>query len=664
MNEIKSRILELIQIINQHNHNYYNLDKNLISDFEYDKLLNELINLESRYPEYFDENSPSNRVGGGLSDKFSSESHIYQMYSLDNTYSNEELESWYARTSKILDTKDFEFCCELKYDGASVNLLYENGKLLRALTRGDGTQGDNITNNIKTISSVPLNIDNSFLKKFEIRGEIIILNDSFEQLNRKREELGEQIFKNPRNTASGSIKLLDSNEVARRPLQCFLYSIVSDEVKMKRHSELLNIARDIGFDVPKYEKIVDGLDGVKNYIDYWDKNRSSLPFEIDGIVIKINNIDFQKKLGFTSKFPRWAIAYKYKAENLVTKLNSISFNVGRTGTITPVANLKPVLISGSTIKRASLHSFDQMMKLRLRVNDSVYVEKGGEIIPKITGIDYNNRGSEDDEIKFPTHCPECGTKLVKLDSEANFFCPNTKNCRPQVIGRIQHFVSRKAMNIDGLGDETIKLLYNKGYLKDISDIYNLDYNSISLIEGHADKSVKNLQISIEESKSKPFQKVLYGLGIRYVGESASKKILKNIKSIDELMNMSKESLSEIDEIGEKTAASIIEFFQDEDNRDLITKLESAGLMFIDNSKSDISYSLSNLTFVISGVFEMHSREEIKNIIEINGGKISSSVSSKTNYLVAGNNLGPAKYAKANNLGVPIINEVSLIDLIS
>ena len=664
MNEIESRILKLREIINEHNHNYYNLDKNLISDFDYDKLLNELINLESKYPEYFDENSPSNRVGGGLSDKFSSESHIYQMYSLDNTYSNEELESWYARASKILDAKDFEFCCELKYDGASVNLLYENGKLLRALTRGDGTQGDNITNNIKTIRSVPLNVDNSFLKKFEIRGEIIIRNDSFNKLNRKREKLGEPIFKNPRNTASGSIKLLDSNEVARRPLQCFLYSIVSDEVKTKSHSELLNIARDMGFDVPKYEKVVTGLNGVKEYINYWDKNRLNLPFEIDGIVIKINNINFQKKLGFTSKFPRWAIAYKYKAENLVTKLNSISFNVGRTGAITPVANLEPVLISGSTVKRASLHSFDQMMKLRLRVNDSVYVEKGGEIIPKITGIDYNNRGYEDDEIKFPTHCPECGTKLVKLDSEANFFCPNTKNCRPQVIGRIQHFVSRKAMNIDGLGDETIKLFYNKGYLKDISDIYNLDYDSISLIEGHADKSVKNLKIGIENSKSKPFQKVLYGLGIRYVGESATKKILKKIKSIDELMNMSIESLSEIDEIGEKTAVSIKEFFQEEDNRALISRLKSAGLIFIDKSKTNTSSSLSNLTFVISGVFEMHSREEIKNLIEINGGKISSSISSKTNYLVAGNNLGPAKYAKANNLGVPIINEVSLIDLIS
>ena len=664
MNEIKSRILELREIINQHNHNYYNLDKNLISDFEYDKLLNELINLESRYPEYFDENSPSNRVGGGLSDKFNSESHIYQMYSLDNTYSDEELESWYARSSKILDTKDFEFCCELKYDGASVNLLYENGKLLRALTRGDGAQGDNITNNIKTISSVPLKVDNLFLKKFEIRGEIIIRNDSFDQLNRKRKELGEPIFKNPRNTASGSIKLLDSNEVARRPLQCFLYSIVSNEVKIKSHSELLKIARDMGFDVPKYEKVVDGLNGVKDYINYWDKNRSTLPFEIDGIVIKINNIDFQKKLGFTSKSPRWAIAYKYKAENLVTKLNSISFNVGRTGAITPVANLEPVLISGSTIKRASLHSFDQMMKLSLRVNDNVYVEKGGEIIPKITGIDYNNRASKDDEIKFPTNCPECGTKLVKLDSEANFFCPNTKNCRPQVIGRIQHFVSRKAMNIDGLGDETIKLLYNKGYLKDISDIFNLDYDSISLIDGHADKSVKNLKISIEDSKSKPFQKVLYGLGIRYVGESASKKIIKKVKSIDKLMNMSIESLYKIDEIGEKTAASIIEFFQDEGNRNLITKLKSSGLIFTDNSKTDTSSSLSNLTFVISGVFEMHSREEIKNLIEINGGKISSSISSNTNYLLAGNNLGPAKYTKANNLGVPIINELTLIDLIS
>ena len=664
MNDIKSRIFELREIINRHNYNYYDLDKNLISDFEYDKLLDELVNLESKYPEFNDENSPSNRVGGGLSDKFSTESHVFQMYSLDNTYTSEELKSWYTRVVKILNTENFEFCCELKYDGASVNLLYENGMLLRALTRGDGTQGDNITNNVKTITSVPLKLNNLLLNKFEIRGEIIILNDSFDQLNRKRKKLGEPLFKNPRNTASGSIKLLDSNEVARRPLQCFLYSIVSNDARIKKHSELLNNAREMGFDVPKYEKVVTGLNGVKDYINYWEKNRSSLPFEIDGIVIKINNIDFQKKLGFTSKFPRWAIAYKYKAENLVTKLNSISFNVGRTGAITPVANLEPVLISGSTVKRSSLHSFDQMMKLRLRVNDSVYVEKGGEIIPKITGIDYKNRGSKNDEIKFPTHCPECGTKLVKRESEANFFCPNTKDCKPQVIGRIQHFVSRKAMNIDGLGDETIKLLYNKGYLKDISDIFNLDYDSISLIDGHANKSVENLKMSIENCKLKPFQKVLYGLGIRYVGESASKKILKKINSIDQLMMMDFELLSEIDEIGEKTAASIVDFFQDENNRNMINRLKSVSLNFTDTSHANSSSSLSNLIFVISGVFEKYSRDDIKDLIESNGGKISSSISSKTNYLVAGNNLGPVKYDKANKLGVPIINELSLIDLIS
>ena len=664
MNEIKSRIFELREIINNHNYHYYDLDKNIISDFEYDKLLNELVNLESKYPEFYDENSPSNRVGGGLSDKFNSESHVFQMYSLDNTYSSEELESWYARIVKILNTENFQFCCELKYDGASVNLLYEDGKLLRALTRGDGVQGDNITNNIKTISSVPIKLNKPALNKFEIRGEIIIRNDSFDQLNRNREKLGEPLFKNPRNTASGSIKLLDSNEVAKRPLQCFLYSVVSDNVKIKNHSELLDLARQMGFDVPKYEKVVDGLNGVKDYVNFWEKNRSSLPFEIDGIVIKVNNIDLQKKLGFTSKFPRWAIAYKYKAENLVTKLNSISFNVGRTGAITPVANLEPVLISGSTVKRASLHSFDQMMKLRLRVNDHVYVEKGGEIIPKITGIDIENRGSEKDIIDFPKNCPECNSKLVKLDSEANFFCPNIKDCKPQAIGRIQHFVSRKAMNIDGLGDETIRLFYEKGYIKDISDIFYLDYDSISLLEGYADKSVENLKMGIKNSKSKSFQKVLYGLGIRYVGESASKKILKKIKSIDELMLMDLKSLYAIDEIGEKTAASIKDYFNDENNKNLISKLKLAGLNFIDNREDNVSSSLSNLTFVISGVFKMHSRDEIKNLIETNGGKISSSISSNTNYLVAGNNLGPAKFAKANDLGIPIINEVSLIDLIS
>lgn len=665
MSEVKSRILELRNLIIEHNHNYYDLDKNLISDFEYDNLINELIKLENQYPEFQDQNSPSRRVGGGLSDKFISESHIFQMYSLDNTYSDTELETWFNRIVKLIQVDDFEFCCELKYDGASVNLLYEDGQLVRALTRGDGYQGDNITNNLKTINSIPLKLKNKFFpNKFEIRGEIIIPSDAFNSLNEKRKQIGLPLFMNPRNTASGSIKLLDSKEVARRPLECFLYSVVSNDININNHSELLDSARNMGFNVPNYEKVVKGLDGVKKYINYWDINRQNLPFEIDGIVIKVNSIEYQKKLGFTSKFPRWAISYKFKAENLVTKLKSISFNVGRTGAITPVANLEPVLISGSTVKRASLHSFDQMNKLKLRVNDSIFVEKGGEIIPKITGIDNTNRGLEEDEIPFPVNCPECNTELIKLESEANFFCTNTMNCRPQAIGKIQHFVSRKAMNIDGLGDETIKLLYDKHYLKDISDIYNLDYDMISKIEGHAKKSVENLKNGIEESKKKPFQKVLFGMGIRYVGESASKTLINQIKSIDELKKLDVEYLSSIDEIGDKTANSIVDFFKNDLNLDLVNRLISSGLNFTQADLVNSSHSLSNLIFVISGVFENHSREELKSLIEKNGGKISSSISSKTNYLLAGKNIGPSKFNKANELGVPVINEVSLIDLIS
>ena len=665
MSEVKSRILQLRNLIIEHNHNYYDLDKNLISDFEYDNLINELIKLENQYPEFQDQNSPSRRVGGGLSDKFISESHIFQMYSLDNTYSDTELETWFNRIVKLIQVDDFEFCCELKYDGASVNLLYEDGQLVRALTRGDGYQGDNITNNLKTINSIPLKLKNKFFpNKFEIRGEIIIPSDAFNSLNEKRKQIGLPLFMNPRNTASGSIKLLDSKEVARRPLECFLYSVVSNDININNHSELLASARNMGFNVPNYEKVVKGLDGVKKYIKYWDINRQNLPFEIDGIVIKVNSIKYQKKLGFTSKFPRWAISYKFKAENLVTKLKSISFNVGRTGAITPVANLEPVLISGSTVKRASLHSFDQMNKLKLRVNDSIFVEKGGEIIPKITGIDNTNRGLEEDEIPFPVNCPECNTELIKLESEANFFCTNTMNCRPQAIGKIQHFVSRKAMNIDGLGDETIKLLYDKHYLKDISDIYNLDYDMISKIEGHAKKSVENLKNGIEESKKKPFQKVLFGMGIRYVGESASKTLVNQIKSIDELKKLDVEYLSSIDEIGDKTANSIVDFFKNDLNLDLVNRLISSGLNFTQVDLVNSSHSLSNLIFVISGVFENHSREELKSLIEKNGGKISSSISSKTNYLLAGKNIGPSKFNKANELGVPVINEVSLIDLIS
>ena len=665
MDKIKQKIQELRDLINQHNHYYYDLDKNIISDIEYDELLVELVRLENNYPQFKDENSPTNRVGGGLSEKFDSESHVYPMYSLDNTYSSEELEAWYNRVVKNIGITDFEFCCELKYDGASVNLLYDEGKLVRGLTRGDGSNGDNITKNLKTISSIPIKLKESFKKnKFEIRGEIIIHLDSFAQLNRKRKDNGEEPFMNPRNTASGSIKMLDSNEVARRPLECFLYSIVSDDIAIEDHSELLNVAREMGFNVPNYERVVNSIQGVKEYIKYWEINRKTLPFEIDGVVIKINKIDYQNQLGFTSKFPRWAISYKYKAENLATRLKSISFNVGRTGAITPVANLEPVLISGSTVKRASLHSYDQMLKLKLRVNDFVLVEKGGEIIPKITGIDEERRGSSEDEIIFPEICPECNSKLEKLESEANYFCTNYIDCRPQAIGRIQHFVSRKAMNIDGLGDETIRLFYDLGFLRNIADVYNLNYDEISKIEGYGEKSAENLKKVIEESKSNSFQKVLFGIGIRYVGESASKKIIKNVDSIDQLAHMDIESLSSIDEIGDKTAKSIVDFFSDINNIQIINKLKSFGLNFYQKDNDNHSAKLNGKIFVISGVFESHSRDEIKNIIELNGGKVSSSVSKKTNYLVAGNNIGPSKLNTANELGVSIINEVNLIDLIS
>ena len=666
MEEIQSRILKLRRSIIEHNHNYYNLDNNLISDFEYDKLLDELIQLEKEYPQFFDPDSPSLRVGGGLSDKFDSDTHIHQMYSLDNTYSNEELDSWFKRIIKVLNTSDFEFCCELKYDGASVNLLYENGKLIRGLTRGDGTQGDNITVNLKTINSIPLKLTTqSFPNKFEIRGEIIMPTNSFKALNKKRELIGEPLFMNPRNTASGSIKLLDSKEVARRPLECFLYSIVSDDLTTNKHSELLNLAREMGFKVPDYDKVFNSLDGVKEFIKYWDKEREKLPFEIDGIVIKVNNISYQKKLGFTSKFPRWAIAYKFKAENLVTKLISISFNVGRTGAITPVANLEPVLISGSIVKRASLHSYDQMKKYKLRVNDSVFVEKGGEIIPKITGIDMKNRGLEENEIDFPILCPECETSLEKHESEANYFCPNTINCRPQGIGRIQHFVSRKAMNIDGFGDETIRLLYDKGLIKNISDIYNLDYDEIAKFEGFAQKSVENLKNGIENSKTKSFQKVLYGIGIRYVGESASKKITKHISSIYDLINMDYETLSKIDEIGDKTAYSIVSYFNNDLNKKNIQKLDDAGLNFSkDEESNSTSNTLEGKKIVVSGIFKSYSREQLINIIEINGGEIKSSVSSNISFIVAGDKMGISKKNKAIDLNIPIITENDFTNLIS
>ena len=664
MEKIQKKILNLSNKLHEHNHRYYIEDAPVITDFTFDKMLSELQDLEKQYPEFKDPNSPTQRVGGGVTKFFDTIVHRYPMYSLSNTYSKDELVQWETRIRKILgvDT-EISYTCELKFDGASISLTYENGALVQALTRGDGVQGDAITTNIKTINSIPLKLKGNYPKFFEIRGEIILPWMGFHKMNEKRAELGEPLYSNPRNTASGSLKLQDSSLVAERPLICFLYALAADQLMIDSQFEALKKAREWGFKVPDSASLVHSIDEVFKFITEWDEKRKNLPYEIDGIVIKVNQFNQQDKLGFTAKAPRWAIAYKYQAEQASTELLEVQYQVGRTGAITPVAILKPVLISGTIVKRASLHNQDQIEKLGLRIGDTVFVEKGGEIIPKITGIDINNRGIEGDKIDFPSNCPECKTELIKLESEANFFCPNTNSCRPQAIGRIQHFVSRKAMNIDGLGDETIKLFYDKGYLVDISDIYNLDYDAISKIEGHAKKSVENLKKGIEESKSKSFQKLLYGLGIRYVGESASKTILKQIKSVDELISLDIESLSSIDEIGNKTAASIVSFFEDNENLNLIERLKISGLNFT-NSDFNNSFTLSNLTFVISGVFENLSREEMKNLIEENGGRISSSISSRTNYLVAGKNVGPSKFSKANELGVQVINEVSLIDLIS
>ena len=674
MSEIKSRILELRNLIIEHNRNYYDLDKNLISDFDYDELLSELIKLENQYPEFQDQNSPSNRVGGGLSNKFNSESHIFPMFSLDNTYSDIELEAWYKRIIKITGITDFEFCCELKYDGASVNLLYENGKLSRGLTRGDGSQGDNITNNLKTINSIPIKLKNkSFPNQFEIRGEIIIPTDSFNLLNKKREQSGLPLFMNPRNTASGSIKLLDSKEVARRPLECFLYSVISDDDNINNHSDLLNMARDMGFNVPLYEKVVKGLDGVKDYIQYWDKNRDSLPFEIDGIVIKVDSIKYQKILGFTSKFPRWAIAYKFKAENLATKLKSISFNVGRTGAITPVANLKPVLISGSTVKRASLHSYDQMNKLRLRFNDSVYVEKGGEIIPKITSVVTKKRNPKSVVFNFIRNCPYCKSELCVEKNQAIHYCKNDRICLPQISGKIEHFISKNAMDIENIGPETIKGLINKNIINNPFDLYTIKYDDIINLEFKLNqddkirslkkKSCKNIIESIEKSKKKSFYNLLFGLGIRYVGKTTAEKLTAHFKNIDNLISADFDGIIQVDEVGDKIAESIIKYFSEEENIKLVNNLRKVGINLREGSDIKKSNKLNGINFVISGKFQKFSRESIQNEIKIHGGKVSKSLSSQTTFLIAGENMGPKKKINAQDLKIKIISEDDFITMI-
>ena len=642
--------------LNQHNYNYYVLDNPTISDFEFDQKLKQLQELELQHTEFFDENSPSQRVGGTITKNFETVVHEHRMYSLDNSYSKEDLQDWENRIQKVLGDVPLEYTCELKYDGASISISYENGRLLRAVTRGDGFQGDDVTHNIKTIKAVPIHLMGDFPKKFDIRGEIILPLAGFEKMNQELIEIGETPYSNPRNTASGSLKLQDSAEVAKRPLDCLLYFVIGANLPFKTQFEGLQKARDWGFKVPTQSTLAKNLNEVFDFIAYWDKHRHDLPYETDGVVIKVNDLQHQEELGYTAKSPRWAMAYKFKAEQVTTQLNSISYQVGRTGAITPVANLEPVQLAGTIVKRASLHNADQIEKLDIRIGDHVFVEKGGEIIPKIIAV--AQRGAELEPTKYITHCPECQTELVRSEGEANHFCPNFYGCPPQIIGRIQHFITRKAMDIDGLGGETVALLFNAGLVANYADLYALQKEQLLPLERMAEKSAENLIQGIENSKTIPFERVLYALGIRYVGETVAKKLAKHYKSIDAIAQASIMDLILVDEIGDKIAQSVVQFFENQENTVIINRLKHFGVQLESGAEDELlSEKLKGKIFVVSGVFELYSRDELKKAIEDNGGKVGSSISAKTDFVIAGDNMGPAKLEKANQLKIAIISEV-------
>ncbi|WP_396195607.1 NAD-dependent DNA ligase LigA [Flavobacterium sp.] len=664
--DIPKIIQDLRDELNQHNHNYYVLDKPIISDFEFDQKLKQLQELESQHPEYFDENSPTQRVGGTVTKNFQTVVHDYRMYSLDNSYSKEDLTDWENRIQKVLGNVLLQYTCELKYDGASISITYENGKLKRAVTRGDGFQGDDVTNNIKTIKSIPLQLKGNYPERFDIRGEIILPFEGFEKMNQELIEIGETPYSNPRNTASGSLKLQDSSEVAKRPLECLLYFIVGNNLNIKTQFEGLEAARNWGFKVPKEARLANSLNEVFEYINYWDEHRHHLPYETDGVVIKVNSFQHQDELGYTAKSPRWAIAYKFKAEQVSTQLNSISYQVGRTGSITPVANLEPVQLAGTIVKRASLHNADQIEKLDIRIGDTVYVEKGGEIIPKIIGVDLAQRNDNAEPTIYITHCPECQTELVRNEGEANHYCPNFYGCPPQIIGRIQHYITRKAMDIEGLGGETVALLYNNGLVKDYADLYELTVAQILPLDRMAQKSAENLVNGVQKSKEVPFERVLYAMGIRYVGETVAKKLAKHYKSIDAIRNASLMDLILVDEIGEKIAQSVIEFFENQENVNIIERLKQFGVQMelVEVHNPNATDKLVGKTFVVSGVFEKFSRDDLKKAIEDNGGKVGSSISTKTDYVVAGDNMGPAKLEKANQLKIPIISENDFLTILN
>ncbi|MGI6339746.1 MAG: NAD-dependent DNA ligase LigA [Bacteroidales bacterium] len=664
--EAKERIERLRLEIEDHNRRYYVLNEPVISDFEYDLLINELVTLEKKYPEFDSDNSPTRRIGSDLELKkeFRQYEHIYPMLSLGNTYSEEELRDFDSRLKKSV-AEIPEYVCELKYDGASVSITYKDGILFHALTRGDGTRGDDVTINIKTIKSIPLKLKGDNIPPlFVIRGEILMTRAVFNKLNEDREREGISPFANPRNAAAGTLKMLDPAVVASRKLDCLFYYLLGEKLPFSTHHENMLTASGWGFMVPESMRLCKNINEVIDYIAFWEKERKNLPFDIDGVVIKVNSIKQQNDLGFTAKSPRWAIAFKYKAEQALTRLQSVSFQVGRTGTVTPVANLEPVFLGGTTVKRASLHNADQIFLLDLHYNDMVFVEKGGEIIPKIVGTDNSWRNEQSQKVLFPQTCPECGTMLVRNEGEANHFCPNYLHCPPQIKGRIEHYVSRKAMNIEGLGEETIDLLYNRGLIRTAADLYELKADQLAILDRLGDKSADNIITSINNSVNVPYHRVLFALGIRHVGETVAKTLAKEFKSVDELLSADYESLTNVHEIGPKIATSIIDFFRDEENITIIRRLKSSGIRF-SREESDIKGGLlEGKSIVISGVFSKHSRDEYKELIEMHGGKNTTSVSAGTSFLLAGGNMGPAKKMKADKLGIKLLTEEEFLKIIN
>ena len=690
MDSARQRIAELTRELNEHNHRYYVLNAPSISDFEFDQLLKELEALEQAHPELTDANSPTKRVGGDITDKFEKVKHKYPMLSLSNTYNREEIIEWESRVHKGLGTggdlfssTEVEYVMELKYDGLAISLTYENGQLVRGVTRGDGETGEDITANVRTIRSIPLQLRGNHPGEFEIRGEVFMPRAEFDRLNRERAANGEEPYANPRNTAAGTLKQQDSGEVAKRKLDCFLYYVYAQDVNYDNHFDAISHANDWGFKTPpanlRYIEKTNSVDGIMSFIEYWDKARHDLPFEIDGVVVKVNRYAQQDELGLTAKSPRWAIAYKFKAETVSTLLHKITYQVGRTGAITPVANLEPVALGGTTVKRASLHNADQIEKLDIREGDYVFVEKGGEIIPKVIGVDLSRRPTHSGPHSYISHCPECGSALVRAEGEALHYCPNENGCAPQIKGKMEHFISRKAMNLEGMGSETISGLYDQGLLRNVADIYDLRADQLLGIEftvsdefgenpkkrSMQEKSVQNLIAGIDASKQVSFERVLFALGIRFVGETVAKKLARHFKTIDAIAAATFEQLIEAEEIGDKIAQSILDWFGSTDNRNIIERLRSAGLQLAieHDDSAPASDKLKGLTFVVSGVFQQFSRDGIKASIESNGGKVSGSISKKTSYVLAGDNMGPEKRKKAEELGVKVIDENEYLALI-